>query len=49
MWGTIARLQVRPDVSDDYLLAQIKATTAGDRMTGFVQATLYRSDAESSA
>ena len=29
---------MRPDVEDDYLLAQIKATNAGDRMTGFVQA-----------
>ena len=43
MWGTIARLKVRPGVSEEYLLAQMRALNAG-RVAGWVNSAFYRSD-----
>jgi quinol monooxygenase YgiN len=45
MWGTIARMQLKPDVPEAYLVAQLKAFST-DRMSGFVDATLYRSSGD---
>ena len=43
MWGTIARMRVRPDVPEEYLRAQLKAFNT-ERMAGGVSTTFYRSD-----
>ena len=45
MWGTIARMQLKPDVPEAYLVAQLSAFST-DRMSGMVNATLYRSDGD---
>ncbi len=41
MWGTIARMRVRPEVPEEYLHAQISAFNA-NRMNGMVQVSFYR-------
>ena len=43
MWGTIARMKVRPGVPEEYLLAQMRALNP-DRAAGWVTASFYRSD-----
>ena len=43
MWGTIARMKVRPDVPEEYLVAQMRALNT-DRMAGWVNTAFYRSD-----
>ncbi len=43
MWGTIARMQVRPDVPAEYLEAQIRAFNA-NRMDGMVWVSFYRQE-----
>ena len=43
MWGTIARMRVRPDVPEEYLQGQLRAFNT-DRMSGWVSTTFYRSD-----
>ncbi len=43
MWGTIARMRVRPDVPEEYLVAQLRALNT-DRMAGWVHTTFFRSD-----
>ena len=45
MWGTIARMQVRADVPEAYLLAQVNAFSS-NRMNGMVSVTFYRSDGD---
>ena len=45
MWGTIARMQVREDVPEEYLLAQVNAFSS-NRMNGMVSVTFYRSDGD---
>ena len=45
MWGTIARLRLKPDVPEQYLMAQLHAMST-DRMSGWRQTVLYRSDAD---
>ena len=45
MWGTIARMQLRPEVPEAYLMAQISAWNI-DRPTGMVSVTFYRSDGD---
>lgn len=45
MWGTIARMRVRPDVPDEYVRAQMRAMSTA-RMKGWLQASLYRSDTD---
>jgi quinol monooxygenase YgiN len=45
MWGTIARMRLKPDVPEEYLLAQMKAMST-DRMTGWRLTAVYRSDAD---
>ncbi len=47
MWGTIARLKVRPDVPEEYFLAQMRALNA-DRVAGWVHSAFYRSDEDPS-
>ena len=42
MWGTIARMQVRSDVPEAYLLAQMSAFNQ-DRLSGMVSVAFYRS------
>ena len=42
MWGTIARMRVRPDVPEEYLLAQLNAMNS-ERMNGWQSTSLYRS------
>ncbi len=42
MWGTIARMQVRSDIHEAYLLAQMNAFSQ-DRLTGMVSFAFYRS------
>ncbi len=42
MWGTIARMQVRPDVPQAYLLAQMNAFNH-NRLTGMVNVCIYQS------
>ncbi len=46
MWGTIARLKVRPGVPEEYLVAQMRALNT-DRMAGWVNTAFYRSDEDS--
>lgn len=43
MWGTIARMQLRPDVPADYLAAQMRALNP-QYMGGFLFSTFYRSE-----
>ena len=43
MWGTIARMKVRPGVPEEYLFAQMRALNP-DRGVGWVNSALYRSD-----
>lgn len=45
MWGTIARMQIRPEVPEAYLRAQIDAFST-ERVEGLVSSTFYRSDAD---
>ena len=43
MWGTIARMQVRPEVPDEYFKGQFRALNA-DRMKGWQYTSLFKSD-----
>jgi len=43
MWGTIARMRVRPDVPEEYLQGQMRAFNT-DRMAGWLSTAFYRSD-----
>ena len=43
MWGTIARMQVKTDVPEEYLVAQLSALNT-DHMAGWMSTTFYRSD-----
>ena len=43
MWGTIARMRVRPDVPEEYLLGQFNAFNT-DRMDGWLTTAFFRSD-----
>ena len=43
MWGTIARMRVRPDVPEEYLRGQMRAFNT-DRMLGWLSTAFYRSD-----
>ncbi len=43
MWGTIARMRVRPEVPEEYLRAQIDALDM-TRADGFLWTLIYRSD-----
>jgi quinol monooxygenase YgiN len=45
MWGTIARMQVRPDVPEEYLRAQMQAMNT-DRMAGWRLTSFYRSETD---
>ena len=45
MWGTIARMRVRSDVAETYLLAQMDAFNK-ERLAGMVSVTFYRSDSD---
>lgn len=45
MWGTIARMRVRPDVPEEYLLAQLRAYKMG-RAEGFIGVDFLHSDAD---
>jgi len=45
MWGTIARMRMRPDVPHEYLMAQARALNA-ERMRGLLYTSFYRSDTD---
>ena len=42
MWGTIARMQLRADIPEDYLRRQLEALQYG-RMPGWVRSEFFRS------
>ncbi len=46
MWGTIARMHVKSDVPEEYLVAQLSALNT-DRMAGWVNTIFYRSEDDS--
>jgi quinol monooxygenase YgiN len=46
MWGTIAKMRLKPDVSADYIIAQMNAFDR-KRIGGWVSMSLYRADADS--
>ncbi len=45
MWGTIARMRLRPEVPVDYLVAQMKAFDT-ERMGGWISTSLYHADTD---
>ncbi len=42
MWGTIARMRLKPDVPEEYLMAQINAAQT-ERMDGWIETDVYQS------
>jgi heme-degrading monooxygenase HmoA len=42
MWGTIARMRLRPDIPEEYLRRQLEALKFG-RMPGWVRSEFFRS------
>ena len=45
MWGTLAKMRMRPDVPHEYLMAQARALNTA-RMPGWLFTTFFRSDTD---
>lgn len=45
MWGTIAKMRVRPDVPQQYLVGQLAALNR-ERMEGWLHTTFFQSDTD---